>query len=227
MGRSPARHETVTVVRRFSGAQARRRAAARRAAADLAAEGGYEAITMAAVADRIGIARATIYRYFASKDHLLAEVTQDWAAEIDQDLRRHPPTGATLAERVAAAFDRLIETAARNPGLTTSILLAATSADPAATAALRTWSSPVGLYLGTLVGRAKVSNLPEVATVLGYVLFSALIAVALRGQDPAEAKAVLRAAVRLLLSTPRADRRSGTPSGAASARPRARRTPRR
>jgi AcrR family transcriptional regulator len=196
----PAAGETITVVRRFSRAQADKRAAARRAAAELAAQGGYPAVTMAAVADRIGIARATIYRYFSSKDHLLAEVTTDWAQQIDADFRRKPPAGTTLADRVAVAFERVIATAARNPGLTAALVLAATSADPAADGALRAWASPVDVYLKTLIGKEKVPQLKEIAMVLSYVLFSALIAMALRGQDPAEAANVLRTTARLLLA---------------------------
>lgn len=192
-------HETVTVVRRFSRVQAGKRAAARRAAIELASAGGYPAVTMAAVADRIGVARATIYRYFSSKDHLLAEVMDEWTTEINEDFRRHPPKGATLADRVAAGFERLIKAAARTPGLTSALLLAATSADPAASDALRSWSSPVPVYLQTLIGTQRVRDLEAITVVLSYVLFSALIAMALRGQDPTEAAAVLRTTVRLLL----------------------------
>ena len=42
------------------------------AALDLAAEGGYDAVQMRDVAARAQVALGTIYRYFASKDHLLA-----------------------------------------------------------------------------------------------------------------------------------------------------------
>ena len=193
-----ARRETVRLTRRFSHAQSTKRAEARRVATQLATEGGYEAVTMGAVADRIGIARATIYRYFSSKDHLLAEIMEEWTVRIDEDLRRHPPPGKTLADRVGAAFERIIEIAARNPGLTSAFVLAATSSDPAADA-FPSWSTPVAVYLKTLVGTHKVDQFDEVITVLGYVLFSALIATALRGKDPAEAAQVLRTTARLLL----------------------------
>ncbi|MFQ5667752.1 MAG: TetR family transcriptional regulator [Candidatus Binatia bacterium] len=189
----------MTLTRRFTHAQSEKRVEARRVAARLAAEGGYEAVTMGAVADRIGIARATIYRYFSSKDHLLAEIMEEWTVRINTDLRRNPPPGKTLADRVGAAFERIVKTAARNPGLTSALLLAATSSDPAAADAFPSWSAPVAVYLKTLVGHDKVNHLDEVITVLSYVLFSALIATALRGRDPAEAVQVLRTTVRLLL----------------------------
>jgi len=44
------------------------------AAADEARQRGYEGVTVRAVARRAGVAPATAYTYFASKDHLLAEV---------------------------------------------------------------------------------------------------------------------------------------------------------
>jgi AcrR family transcriptional regulator len=204
VSKAPARHSrdvTVTLTRRFSHEQSAKRADARRVAAHLATEGGYEAVTMGAVADRIGIARATIYRYFTSKDHLLAEIMDEWTARINDDLRRNPPPGKTLADRVGAAFARIIETSARNPGLTSALLLAATSSDPAAADAFPSWSAPVEIYLRTLVGNRTVEHLDEITTVLSYVFFSALIATALRGKDVAEAVQVLETTVRLLFGT--------------------------
>jgi AcrR family transcriptional regulator len=44
------------------------------AAADEARAEGYEGVTVRTVARRAGVAPATAYTYFASKDHLLAEV---------------------------------------------------------------------------------------------------------------------------------------------------------
>lgn len=198
-GNSPK--ETVTVTRRFTHAQAEKREEARQAAAQLAAEGGYEAVTMTAVADRIGVSRATIYRYFASKDHLLAEVMEEWTVRINEGLRRKPPAGKDLADRVGAAFERIIEAAARNRGLTAAMLTAATSSDPAATEAFPSWSGPVAVYLRTLVGEEPVAHLEDIITVLSHVLFSALIALALRGEPAAEAARVLRTTARLLLGS--------------------------
>jgi AcrR family transcriptional regulator len=193
--------ETVTMTRRLSQAQAEKRAEARRVASELASESGYEAVTMTAVADRIGISRATIYRYFASKDHLLGEIMAEWTQLINENLRRNPPAGTTLADRVGKAFERIIQMAARNRGLTSAMLFAATSSDPAAREAFPSWSGPVEVYLKTLLGDEKVPNLEEIIPVLSHVLFSALIAMAHRGQEPREAANVLKTTARLLLSS--------------------------
>ena len=190
---------TMTVTRRLSPDQAARRSGARRAAAVLARKGGYEAVTMAAVADKIGVARATLYRDFASKDHLLAEVMIDWTREIADDLAAHPPSGATIAERVAATLERVIDRGAANPGLTEALLIAATSRDPASRGAFEIAGSPLDRYLETVVG-GELPNLAEVSKVLSLVLFAALSMLALRGQDPEQTKAALRTAARLLLA---------------------------
>jgi len=193
--------ETVTMTRRLSQAQAEKRAEARRVASELASESGYDAVTMTAVADRIGISRATIYRYFASKNHLLAEIMAEWTQRINDNLRRNPPAGITLADRVGRAFERIVHMAARNRGLTSAILFAATSSDPAAREAFPSWSGPVEVYLKTLLGDEQIPNLEEITPVLSHVLFSALIAMAHRGQEPREAANVLRTTARLLLSS--------------------------
>jgi AcrR family transcriptional regulator len=190
---------TVTVTRRLSADQAARRAAARRAAAALARKGGYAAVTMAAVADKIGVARATLYRDFASKDHLLAEVMVDWTREIADDLAANPPPGPTIAERVAATLERVIDRGAANPGLTEALLMAATSRDPAARGAFEVAGSPLDRYLEAVVG-GELPNLAEVSRVLSMVLFAALSMQALRGQEPEQVKEGLRTAARLLLA---------------------------
>ena len=194
-----AQGETITLTRRFTPAQAKKRAEARRAASELASASGYEAVTMTAVAQRIGVSRATMYQYFASRDQLLAEIMVEWTDRINDDLRRNPPRGTTPAERVGEAFERIMQLCARNRKLTSALLFAATSSDPAATEAFPSWSRPVEVYLTTLLGDDQVPNLEEIVPVLYHVLFSALIAMTHRGQKPSEAARVLRTTAQLLL----------------------------
>jgi AcrR family transcriptional regulator len=67
------------------------------AAADEARQSGYEGTTVRAAAKRAGVAPATAYTYFASKDHLLAEVL--W--------RRMEAIPPVHHQRRAPALDRL------------------------------------------------------------------------------------------------------------------------
>ena len=52
------------------------------AAFELGAEGGYDAVQMRDVAVTANVALATIYRYFSSKDHLLAAAMTEWTGRL-------------------------------------------------------------------------------------------------------------------------------------------------
>ena len=51
-----------------------------RAAITLLEQGEYDAIQMRDVAEEAGVALATIYRYFTSKEHLYAAALLEWAS---------------------------------------------------------------------------------------------------------------------------------------------------
>ena len=54
-------------------------------------EGGYEAVQMRDVAARANVALGTIYRYFSSKDHLLAAVMVEWCRDLERRVGLRPP----------------------------------------------------------------------------------------------------------------------------------------
>jgi AcrR family transcriptional regulator len=69
------------------------------AAADEARHQGYEGVTVRNVARRAGVAPATAYTYFASKDHLLAEVLWRRLQALPGAV---PVPGASAVDRVVA-----------------------------------------------------------------------------------------------------------------------------
>ncbi len=88
---------------------------------------GYEGLTVRNVARRAGVAPATAYTYFASKDHLVAEVfwrrLQDQAAPAP-DGRRTPAT------RVAAAIEEMAHVVTDEPDLAAACTTALLAGDP-------------------------------------------------------------------------------------------------
>ena len=88
---------------------------------------GYEGLTVRNVARRAGVAPATAYTYFASKDHLVAEVfwrrLQRQAAP-DPDRRRGP------AARVAAAIEEMAHVVTDEPELSAACTTALLAGDP-------------------------------------------------------------------------------------------------
>ncbi len=89
----------------------------------IVSETGPENLQMRDVAERSGVALGTIYRYFVSKDHLLAAAWADWHERLTSDvmaaLRRRraagngsePPAG----EQVLAFVQRELRAFQRNP----------------------------------------------------------------------------------------------------------------
>jgi AcrR family transcriptional regulator len=114
--------------------QARRRRVLK-AALEMAAEGGYEAVQMRELADRARVSLTTLYRDFASKDELLAVAWADWTAGVAPAFARRPLRGDTMAERAIDFFHRTTRALERQPQLAAAILLAANSTDPRASRA--------------------------------------------------------------------------------------------
>lgn len=87
--------------------QAQRRGRVLRAAMELAGEGGYDAVQMRDVAERADVAMGTVYHYFCSKDHLLAEALAEWIRGLESNVARNPARGDTTIERVLDLLGRV------------------------------------------------------------------------------------------------------------------------
>lgn len=73
---------TAVLPSREAQAQERRRQLVR-IASDLIEESGLDAVTLPVVTERAGCARTLVYRYFASREELLAGVLQDYVERLD------------------------------------------------------------------------------------------------------------------------------------------------
>ena len=73
------------------------------AALDLFVENGYEETTVAQIADRAGMNRATFFRHFADKREVLFG-GEDVLADLFADAIKAAPEAATLAEYLQAAL---------------------------------------------------------------------------------------------------------------------------
>lgn len=107
--------------------QAERRARVVDAARALASEGGYDAVQMRAVADRAGVALGTIYRYFSSKDDLLAAVLVTWASELEASVLAHLPDDPRTVDRLCKILHRATGEMEEDPNLARAVLTAMTT----------------------------------------------------------------------------------------------------
>ncbi|ROO89900.1 TetR family transcriptional regulator [Actinocorallia herbida] len=192
----------ITVTRTLSKDQQARRARLIQAAHELASEGGYPAVTMHDVADRAGVARATVYRYFSSKDHLLTEVAADWARVIE-DI-----AGAAVGdpvERLSGLLEALVGIAADNLPLTSAIVQAATSGDSGVDDA----RNELFRYVRDRFGGAidpdhtidEVAGVPveDVEVVIGHLVLSALIGLTTLARPRDEVSSMVRTAAMLIM----------------------------
>ena len=109
-------------------AEARQRILA--AATDQLAEGGYASASIQRIAARAGVATGTVYRHFASKSDLFAEVFRQAAQrEVDAFAVATDDDGRTATERIAAATEVFARRALRQP--TRAYALIAEPVDPA------------------------------------------------------------------------------------------------
>jgi AcrR family transcriptional regulator len=190
---------TLLIPTVLSDTQAGRRDLVVAAATELAEVGGYDAVVMKAVADRSGVALATIYRWFASKDHLLTEVLLVWGGELSASLSADPPREGDAADRVAAALGRVIDAAGSRIRLAAAVVAAVLSVGLGPLDAQSDFHQLMTSWIDAALGDDEVSERDAVTEVLEHVCFSTIIGFATGRQDATYAKDQLASAARLLL----------------------------
>jgi len=136
--------------------QAARRERVIAAAMELGAEGGYDAVQMRDVATTAGVALGTIYRYFSSKDHLLAASMVDWSKELEARVTDQPPAEGSAADRVVAVIRGVTSGMEQQPKLAAAVVNAVTASDPAVVECQREMTTTIMRVLA-----APIADLPD------------------------------------------------------------------
>ena len=179
--------------------QAARRERVIRAALDLGAEGGYDAVQMRDVATRADVALGTIYRYFPSKDALLLGVMVHWLGDLEQRVTRRPPASATTVERIMDVLERALRSMDRQPMLTTAVIGAMTSGEPASVDAIGEVTSTMARIMrSAFPDDVDPAVEASAAKALGHVWWSATISWANGMGDIRWVAAELREAAELI-----------------------------
>jgi TetR/AcrR family transcriptional regulator, cholesterol catabolism regulator len=145
------------------------------AAMTLASEGGYDAVQMRDVAREASVAMGTIYRYFASKDHLLAACQVEFSREVQQRLDARPARGRTPADRVVDVVRRATRAMERRPLLTSAMVTAISSPDPAVQGCQREVTTIMVAVLSEPMSDLDDERKARVVRVLSHVWFSSLL----------------------------------------------------
>jgi TetR/AcrR family transcriptional regulator, cholesterol catabolism regulator len=166
----------TTTTEQLTKSQAARRQRVVAAALELGSEGGYDAVQMRDVAARANVALGTIYRYFSSKDHLLAAALVEWARDLERRATTRPPRGDTTADRVVDLLGRAVRAMEREPKLSAAVVAALTSND----AHVSDCQREVGIVMDRIQGMAFPDDFdPEterrIIRALGHVWFASLL----------------------------------------------------
>ena len=146
------------------------------AAIELASAGGYDAVQMRDVATTAHVALGTIYRYFASKDHLLAATLVEWTRDLQARVLQRPARGSSPADRVVDVLQRATRNLERNPRLTAALITAVSAPDPA----IKDCQREVNDIMVDVLSGAMADDVPDdlkagVCRVMSHVWFSSLV----------------------------------------------------
>lgn len=170
------------------------------AAFELGAEGGYDAVQMRDVSITANVALATIYRYFSSKDDLLAAAMTEWTARLRGRVAQSPPRGDTRVEQMIDVLTRACRAMERQPKLSEALVRALSSADTG----VRESGADVQRQIASMGDQILADLDPEVRAdilaALGHVWYSTLVSWANGRRDFASVTTELARAARVLIT---------------------------
>lgn len=157
---------------------------------DLVVEQGYGAVTLKGIAERAGVSRQTVYRWWSTKAEVLLE-----ASAIDARQELEVPSTGTPSEDLAAYLDALVDFLTRSDAGTAYRALVGEAQHDTAVADLLRDTDPIGRSAALVIARALPGDelrLPmseATALLVGPVFFWVF-----SGRDPGQldATALLR-----------------------------------
>jgi AcrR family transcriptional regulator len=93
-----------------------------RSAREVIEDAGYGGASVAAIAERTGVATGTLYRHFASKEELFVEVFRSVCEGEERAMREAIPATGGAAERLQAILSTFARRALRNPHLAWALI---------------------------------------------------------------------------------------------------------
>ena len=185
---------------RMTSTQVARRQKVLRAVIELVRDGADEELAMKDIADHSGVALGTIYRYFSSKDHVLAAALVEWARGLDPPGRRLGPE-ADPAERLNALLRRALRAYEREPAFAKLLIYVASSTDPFASESYAELGSVVFAALDRAADEGiHQEDRDDVMAIIGAVWYQGLTDWTRGRRTIADVRASLEAAVRLLVA---------------------------
>jgi TetR/AcrR family transcriptional regulator, cholesterol catabolism regulator len=154
----------------LTASQHGRRAAIVAATVDLLATREHGQIHMREIAESAGVALATLYRYFGSKELLFAHAVVAWGGAFVASARRRAGSTTSDRERMQQAFARTIKAYERWPNFYRLIAALEITEDEAARLVFQAYSASYQEALRAVLAETA----PEDAAMIAQILLSSL-----------------------------------------------------
>ena len=170
------------------------------AAGELLVVDDFERIQIRDVAERSGVALGTVYRYFASKEHLYAAVLLDWSAGDPIKHGEAPDPGLPPAERIRVRLHHSVDRFEEYPTYLRLQTVLRQSADPLVCALFAEFSAEVIDSYREHLHDLSEADASDVVAIVTAVLAHELTLFGLGRQDVAEVRRLLDRTVDLVFA---------------------------
>lgn len=189
----------LTIHRRLDARQLDVRARILKAARQLIHEQGHEAVGMESIATTAGVSRATMYRYFASKEHVVCEAALDWGNQVAVSIPQAIAAAAEPVDAIDVAIEQVVKEAASDLPMVRATMASVLAQGPVADE----FRMAVRDMFQALLGGA-IDTLPESLDLsmklLGRVFFADLALLSVDDMSVEECVAELKTAAQRLLT---------------------------
>jgi AcrR family transcriptional regulator len=176
---------------------------------ELLASQEHGQIHMRDIADRSGVALATLYRYFASKELLFAHAVVAWGEAFVSTTRRRAGNADSDAERMQQTFRRTIKAYERWPNFYRLIAALEITDDAEARQVFQVFSAHYQQSLRTVLEHTDPEDAAVIAQVLLDTLGAALRKWSIGVWETAQVYDHMNRAVALIFGQPRSIDRKG------------------
>lgn len=189
---------TLTIYRSLDARQVDVRAKILKAARRLIRRHGHEAVGMEQIGKAAGVSRASMYRYFASKEHVVCEAALAWGHDLAARLPHLIAKAGKPALALDVAIEQVVAEAASDLPMLRATMASVLAVGPVADDFRRGVREMFrALLAGAVPAVPPVLDAP--LTLLGRVFFADLALLGAGDIDAARATAELKLAARRLL----------------------------
>ena len=148
------------------------------AGSKLVIDQGFPAVTMVEIAELAKVSRATLYRYYSTKDQIYNDIAIEWGLNFVSSIRQSPPAEPTVGGRVSAVIQKAVSAAADSPGLMASYVAILMSEDELLQHDHRRFKGLMPGIIKIAVGNSQQPRLLQLASsTLQHMLLSNLISI--------------------------------------------------